>query len=496
MCENSKCVLFMKDEIDEMLFTIPASSVVWCNSTIGRSRIRWFHWIDGVVNAKKDTAAFTNAEMILNMTDSACPSCILKHHSGTGYIYAQILEINDVATAYQRHGVNKQSIGEALLWPLSYNQHILTWNKICDELPPGAALRSFPPVEPAFLTLTNDGRFAGPETRPRPCVIEGAYITRMGDETSAADRLALLVNPTSRFLFRNGKTVNERHRRATMRYIGDTPDRHAHKRKLEAHSQTRKQKDRQEMKALYNGEGTLSDMHEFINNVPRVIADLRVIAGVPIAHQRRAASDPYPKQSFFGDTPDALPYDLQCLIVRRCAMSIISDPDIDRSRQCAHELCTVSKHLYAIFVHELAGWITDMCQRVCESIHRGVENSPVVMARQSYLRLACSPLLLLDMERTYDIWHIGDKKVVRVYYEARLKANVCKKVCEARARPNYGAEAPAAVRSVSSIDLDTLEAPPIQERGEQKAPFTALTAPRFEELRKTYASLVGRATRV
>jgi hypothetical protein len=485
--------MFMKDEIDGILYTIPSESVVWRHET-AMSRVQWPQWVDYVVNSKRDVYAFTNAEMIMSIAGSAAPTCILKHHSGKGYVYAQILEIDTVSTEYMQHGVTNKTIGSLLLWPLSYNQHTVVWNKISDETAANSALRTFPPIEPDFLTLTNEGRFSGPETRPRPCVIEGAYTTRIADETSASDRLAVLLSATSRFLFRDGKARNERYRRATRRYIEDLPDRQAHKNQLASQSRKRQREDKQQMKALYEN----GNMSAFIKNIPCVIKDLRVISGMPIASQcsvkcmrkleHGSTNYEYESKSrmtLFGDNTNSLPCDIQAKVIRTCACSILSDSDIDRSRQHAYELSAVSKKTRSILFMEMASFITKTCERVVECVRFGSVNNPAIMSRLTYTTLSCSPLLLLELATRYNLRNTSHSDVVRLYYEARSFANTCKQVCAARAKPNEGVSALTAVRSISSIDFNqeiTTHKPKAVRGSEDLVKMT----PRFEELWYTF----------
>ena len=495
--ETHNGCMFMKDEIDGILYTIPGSSIAWRHTT-AQSRVQWSQWVDHVVNSKRDIYAFTNAEMVISVSGSASPTCILKHHSGKGYIYAQVLEIDSVTTNYKEYGVNNKTIGSLLLWPLSYNQHTIVWSKISEETPLDSSLRAFPPIEPDFLTLTNDGRFSGPETRPRPCLVEGAYTTQIAYETTAADRFALLMNATSRYLFRDGKARNERYRRATRRFIEDLPDRQAHKSQLANQTRKRQREDRQEMKALYNGASNLCSMSAFIKNVPRVIKELRVISGMPIASRCAVKSARTLESSHtsgrhetncgivpFGNSTNALPQDIQAMVLRRCASSILSDPDTDRSRQHAYELSAVCTTTRTLLFEAMGELISDTCERTVECLQTGAKNNPAKMARLTYTTLSCSPLLLLDIARRNNVRETRDKDLIRLYYSARMQANTCKQVCAARAKPNQGTSAMAAMRSVSSVDLDDDDITTTAKESHNRKPYVPMTR-RFEELWDTF----------
>ena len=107
------------------------------------------------------------------------------------------------------------------------------------------------------------------------------------------------------------------------------------------------------------------------------------------------------------------------------------------------------------------------------------------MARLTYTTLSCSPLLLLDISRRNNVRETRDADLIRLYYIARMQAKTCKQVCAARAKPNQGASAMAAMRSVSSVDLEDDNTAHTTKESHRTEQYDHVTT-RFEQLWDTF----------
>ena len=455
MNKRTQTTMFVIDETHGSLYTIPTASIAWIHS-VERSKIKFNVWLDNVVNTPTDSNAFTNSEMIINRSNSSSPTCILKTHDNEGFIFAQILELHNVPSKYKTYGVTNECIGGCFVWPLSYNQHQVIWTKIVQESSITSSLRSFPPVQPPLISFSDDGKFSGPETRPRPCMINGAVKTSISSELTPNERFALLVFCTSQFLYRNGKAITERHVRASRKYMDEFPMIQTMKQNLMNECNTRRQENINDIQSTVHAE-TFSSM---IRNAPNMVTDLRMISGLPIAAatfvttKRKEVSRNQP--SYFGCCDSLLADDAQFSILKRAVMNVFANTDTKEGHIDFTSLSLTSRYVNNAVMDISHTVLTKASSRVHESLIFGAENNTCKISRWTYYFFSCSPVLLLDLYTRSTNNVVNNKHdVVRGYFMARIACGTCKNVSLVRGGTFPSLIAPmAATRCVSSLDME------------------------------------------
>lgn len=440
----------MIDETNGRVYQIPPESIVLHYPT-ATSSIRYALWCEHVLNAKQDVYAYINAEMILSITGSSAPTCILKHEENGKHVYAQILEIDNAPVELAEYGVDPKCLGGCFLWPLSYNQHNKVWNKVLNNRPSNSMADHQPVLSPS---MTDAASLRFPYLRPRPCDVRGAREVRTTTSLSGTDRFSMMLFPVSPFLFRDGGARRDRYRRAFVKYIEQLPNRNAHKKRVAMEMTSRKRSDRSELRELYVQNAENCKIARFIRNVPGVIDDLRAISGAASGclDVAAAACASSPKRRCVAVAPpvaaapaaaaaaccfDDLPPDMQGLILRRACASVLSEPDIGLSKQRACDLRLVSKSFNRLTTDELYSEITVTIQRVVGSITDGGFD-PYRACIHSYRHLSCPPHSLLEVHASLSLAEISKLSVVKRYFRARFRCNVSAKVCSARAMPLNG----------------------------------------------------------
>jgi hypothetical protein len=473
--------MYMIDESTGSIYEIPRESIISFHPT-ATSCMKYAIWCEHVLNAKQDVYAYTNAEMIVSISQSSSPTCILKHSDTNEYIYAQVIELKNAPIELCEYGVNPQKLGGSFLWPLSYNQHDLVWRKVCSR---GASsgMSGYPPILNPDVSACS---LRAPCMRPRPWDVFGAR-EAASTTLSGTDRFSALLFPVSPFLFRDGRARRDRYSRAIGKYVEQQPIRTAHKKRVAIEMTSRKRSDRHELRELYVENSKNCSITRFIRNVPIAINDLRTISGVhengfadcASSSKRRLVTPPAtaPRSAVCFE---GLPHDVQCLILRRACTSILSTPDIGLSKQRTRDLLLVSKAFNKIVTDELYASITGMLYRIVGSITDG-NFDPYMACVHSYRQLSCPPHSLLEVHASLSLGGITKLNIVKRYFRSRSRSNVSPRVCSARALPLNGS---SLTHSTSASDLEDAFLGCPYDRG--SAEIHAV--PRLDELWGVYSS--------
>ena len=353
--------LLTVDEVERVTYAVPRGSVVFSDESKCH-RIPFSVFVRTVVEAKHEEFAFSNAEAFakLFVVPHFGPSDVIATHDGEGYVYAMRLMLTEIPHEIDLfYGTNIDSwIGGQFLWLFSHNHSAMAFH----DAHTNAALvqNHLKPVEPPALTFHKDGSIEPAVMRPRAAQIKGARVADAAVDLDSLARLYFLMQSVSRFSWRDSKLVTERHIRATRLQIEKNK---THRRVLTSDARTL---------SAYRAKSVLCQAQKLAKRTP---ADERA---------------PTSNITFFGASSDALPVELQNLILEKAVDAALAD--------CHSNVDVLSMRLVnRQFLEATSAIATRKIEAhketLCDFLLKGFGGNDVV--KSTYNLFGCSPYTLL-----------------------------------------------------------------------------------------------------